>query len=229
MSYRILHVRRYRHTPIGKDAVELTLREKGGVTIAYELVLTANEELEPCVEARIAFAVCSSSDIYSRKEGRQLALKRLSLADVASPFYFVASLGYARTLKAETIDKQGGYKYVFIGNDKYNLEDAIIKHVRKHRRDHLVPKKLSNQDDDDIFVAVCEIARVTLCVPNTQSLYTDTNIFKDLNADSLERVELMMAVEGKFKIEVSDDEASDLSTIQQVVDLVKSKLPSPTR
>jgi acyl carrier protein len=39
----------------------------------------------------------------------------------------------------------------------------------------------------------------------------------DLGADSLDRVELTMAVEDQFDLEIPDEDADDLQTVQQVV------------
>jgi acyl carrier protein len=48
--------------------------------------------------------------------------------------------------------------------------------------------------------------------------------FNELGADSLDAVELIMAIEDEFKIEVSDEEAQTLTTAAAVVESVKSKL-----
>ncbi|MBX3096110.1 MAG: acyl carrier protein [Fimbriimonadaceae bacterium] len=46
---------------------------------------------------------------------------------------------------------------------------------------------------------------------------------EDLNADSLDVVELIMAVEEEFGIEVPDDDAGNLKTVGSLVDYIKSK------
>lgn len=48
--------------------------------------------------------------------------------------------------------------------------------------------------------------------------------FNELGADSLDAVELIMAIEDEFKIEVSDDEAQNLTTAATLIEFVKSKL-----
>ncbi len=46
----------------------------------------------------------------------------------------------------------------------------------------------------------------------------------DLGADSLDTVELVMALEEQFEIEISDEEAQKMLTVKNVVDHVNQKL-----
>lgn len=45
----------------------------------------------------------------------------------------------------------------------------------------------------------------------------------DLGADSLDLVELVLALEDKFKIEISDEEAEQLITVQDALDCLKGR------
>lgn len=45
----------------------------------------------------------------------------------------------------------------------------------------------------------------------------------DLGADSLDTVELVMALEEEFDIEIKDDEAEKITTVQQAIDFVKER------
>jgi acyl carrier protein len=44
----------------------------------------------------------------------------------------------------------------------------------------------------------------------------------DLGADSLDTVELVMALEEEFGTEIPDDEAAEITTIQQAIDYINS-------
>ena len=44
----------------------------------------------------------------------------------------------------------------------------------------------------------------------------------DLGADSLDTAELVMALEEEFNVEIPDDEAEQITTIQQAVDYINS-------
>lgn len=48
--------------------------------------------------------------------------------------------------------------------------------------------------------------------------------FEDLNADSLDVVELIMALEEEFGLEISDEDAEKLTTVGAAVNYVKEKL-----
>ena len=48
----------------------------------------------------------------------------------------------------------------------------------------------------------------------------DANLATDLGADSLDVVELVMAIEEGFNIEIPDEEASKIGTVQDVVDYI---------
>ncbi len=49
----------------------------------------------------------------------------------------------------------------------------------------------------------------------------ESKIIEDLGADSLDVVELVMALEEKFEVEIPDSEAEKLKTIQDVVSFVE--------
>ena len=50
----------------------------------------------------------------------------------------------------------------------------------------------------------------------------DTNIAKDLGADSLDVVELLMAIDDEFGIEIPDDEIENIKTIGDLVEYIQN-------
>lgn len=51
----------------------------------------------------------------------------------------------------------------------------------------------------------------------------ESEIVKDLGADSLDIVEMLMGLEEEFGIEVSEDEAVNLKTVGDIVKVIDSK------
>ena len=50
----------------------------------------------------------------------------------------------------------------------------------------------------------------------------DAKFIDDLGADSLDTVELVMALEEEFETEIPDEEAEKITTVQQAVDYIKA-------
>ncbi|MBM66437.1 MAG: acyl carrier protein [Myxococcales bacterium] len=67
---------------------------------------------------------------------------------------------------------------------------------------------------------VTEIIAENLGVP-AESVTPDKS-FEELGADSLAVVELVMAFEDEFDIELDDGDAASLKTVQQTIDFVKN-------
>ena len=55
------------------------------------------------------------------------------------------------------------------------------------------------------------------CVP-------EAKFIDDLGADSLDLVELVMAMEDHFGLEISDDDLAKISTIQDVIDYIAARV-----
>jgi acyl carrier protein len=51
----------------------------------------------------------------------------------------------------------------------------------------------------------------------------ESKFVEDLGADSLDLVELIMAFEDKFSIEISDEEAEKMVTVKDVLNYIDSK------
>lgn len=60
-----------------------------------------------------------------------------------------------------------------------------------------------------------------------ESEVVDTaNLEDDLNADSLDKVELVMAFEEEFSIEIQDDDLEAANTVAELTELVEKALAS---
>ena len=52
----------------------------------------------------------------------------------------------------------------------------------------------------------------------------EASFIDDLGADSLDTVELVMALEEKFEIEIPDEEAEKITTVGQVTDYIDKRV-----
>jgi acyl carrier protein len=59
---------------------------------------------------------------------------------------------------------------------------------------------------------------------NEADVKLESSFVDDLGADSLDTVELVMALEEAFECEIPDEEAEKITTVQQAVDYVNSHL-----
>jgi acyl carrier protein len=53
----------------------------------------------------------------------------------------------------------------------------------------------------------------------------ESSFIDDLGADSLDTVELVMALEEEFDTEIPDDDAEKITTVQQAIDYINKNLP----
>ena len=55
-----------------------------------------------------------------------------------------------------------------------------------------------------------------------EEVKAEASFVEDLGADSLDTVELVMALEEEFETEIPDEEAEKISTVQAAVDYIKT-------
>ena len=57
---------------------------------------------------------------------------------------------------------------------------------------------------------------------NADQVTPEAKFIEDLGADSLDTVELVMALEEEFETEIPDEDAEKITTVQQAIDYVNS-------
>ncbi|MCI5896240.1 MAG: acyl carrier protein [Candidatus Aphodousia sp.] len=57
---------------------------------------------------------------------------------------------------------------------------------------------------------------------NEADIKNESAFIEDLGADSLDTVELVMALEDAFKVEIPDDQQEKLRTVQQAIDYIQA-------
>ena len=74
-------------------------------------------------------------------------------------------------------------------------------------------------DKDKLFEGIAK----TLSI-KTELVNQNSHIVDDLGADSLDLVELVLWLEEKYNVEVTDEESEKLNTVQDVIDFLEAKL-----
>ena len=78
---------------------------------------------------------------------------------------------------------------------------------------------------EEIFGKVKDLVSKQLSI-DEKEITTDASFIEDLGADSLDTVELIMSLEEEFDIEIPDEEAEKIKTVQNVVDYILNHLNS---
>ena len=73
--------------------------------------------------------------------------------------------------------------------------------------------------NDELIQKVKDIIAESLGVKKAE-VVSSASFIDDLNADSLDIVELVMTIEKEFDIEIPDDEAEKIRTVQDAVDYI---------
>jgi acyl carrier protein len=88
-------------------------------------------------------------------------------------------------------------KWIILKNKLALIEDKIMSNIEE-RVKKIVAEQLGVKED----------------------IANDASFVDDLGADSLDTVELVMALEEEFECEIPDDEAEKITTVQQAIDYV---------
>jgi acyl carrier protein len=73
---------------------------------------------------------------------------------------------------------------------------------------------------EDIEQKVIEIVSEQMGVDKSE-ITRETHFINDLNADSLDTVELVMEFEDEFELSIPDEEAEKIQTVGQAIDYIK--------
>lgn len=83
-------------------------------------------------------------------------------------------------------------------------------------------------DVAEIEAKVKKIVSDQMGVPEAD-IKRETSFVNDLNADSLDTVELVMEFEEEFELSIPDEEAEKIQTVGQAIDYIKDHLDSAAK
>lgn len=75
----------------------------------------------------------------------------------------------------------------------------------------------------DIFEKVKELIADQLDVDDKDSIAMESVITDDLGADSLDVVDLVMALEDEFNVEIPEDQVENIKTVGDIVKYIEDK------
>jgi acyl carrier protein len=79
-----------------------------------------------------------------------------------------------------------------------------------------------DKTQDDVIEAMKEVLAAELGV-EADKVTADARFKEDLDADSLDLVEVVLALEEKFDVQIPDDEIAGVKTVGEAADLVLAK------
>jgi acyl carrier protein len=103
--------------------------------------------------------------------------------------------------------------YLKDGAKKTNITSTPVK-----------PNKATTQTGNTV-VRIKKVISEQLGVDENQ-VTNEASFVDDLGADSLDLVELVMALEDEFSTEIPDEDAEKITTVQEALDYIESKLQS---
>lgn len=77
----------------------------------------------------------------------------------------------------------------------------------------------------DVESKIIKITSTTLGI-DVDKITTESRFVNDLGADSLDTVELMMAIEAEFDVNIPDDAATKIVTVADAVSYIKENAKS---
>lgn len=85
---------------------------------------------------------------------------------------------------------------------------------------NVIKNKINENIMSTVFEKVKKIVVDNLGVEEAK-VTENSNFIEDLGADSLDQVELVMAFEEEFGVEIPDDAAEKITTVQKAVDYIE--------
>lgn len=163
------------------------------------------------------------------------------ITDEGLYIYFIANMYSATRYNADPMDKlnefwseiQGIYLNDNITEFKKDYWEQKAERVYNYMRDVISPSSNNNSssnisngsysNNSDIFKRVKKIIMDKLSV-GASEIHLNAEFKRDLGADSLDSVELIMEFEKEFNLTIPDEVAANINTIGQAIDYIRSHI-----
>ncbi|CAN0139661.1 unnamed protein product [Ectocarpus sp. 6 AP-2014] len=98
--------------------------------------------------------------------------------------------------------------------------NSFVAKQRTCARSSVAPVRMA--DASEVEAQVIEVVGEQL--EKQGSVKIDSNFIEDLDADSLDTVEIIMSLEEKFDIEISEDDAQKMVTVKDAVEYISANV-----
>ena len=105
---------------------------------------------------------------------------------------------------------------------RITFDPAVIANtIRLHR---VVPNHANSEEINEMSTIEERVKKIVVeqLGVKEEEVTSEASFVDDLGADSLDTVELVMALEEEFETEIPDEEAEKITTVQQAIDYVQA-------
>lgn len=99
---------------------------------------------------------------------------------------------------------------------------SIFKKFITKRQEQLNQKRQVNREE--LFLKIRDVVAKELNIEDKDKIKPNSRFKEDLNVDSLDTIELIMGLENAFNLEIDDESAEKMLTIQDVIDYLEKKI-----
>jgi len=83
---------------------------------------------------------------------------------------------------------------------------------------------MSDNVEKEIMAIISEISGI-----DEDEMSSDTKLADDLEIDSIKSIEIVVAIEKKYKISIRDEDIPGITTVKQVIDLTKELMEQKSK
>jgi len=99
---------------------------------------------------------------------------------------------------------------------------GIFERFLSRRKEDLIQSRDSKRQE--LFLKIREILAKELKIDDGEKIQLTSNLQEDLDVESLHSIELIMAFEETFNIEIPDEDAEKILTVKEIIDYLEKKV-----
>ena len=216
------HARDFCYDCVATSCVEVAPNTyEYGLGIALQM--DGPEECIPCIDLRAKGGIWKTGMILSNGCG---TVDEPYTGEITAVFYHLMP----NMPKYEVGDKVCQIRVSFTEEMQFEVVSELEKTERgdgKHGSTG-VQHSYSTISKEDIYTSLVNILISAGCIKSSKTVTENTRLHFDIGMDSLESTYFLFDIEKEFKVEISDQEASKIDTLGDLVSLVYNKITIKT-